>query len=182
MVGPVRGCFSHLHPAHDGSVSGLSSNHMMPPADFANGAPTLSDLVRESEPEDMPSNPKAKEANAEHVTPLTAAFPTPVLGADGIPIPDLWFFPGDRESLWTYSRAPPPSTMATEFQDSPTLPMRAHPREIMARYTTRGGWRTLPRGHYAGSRFGAVGERLVPLTLGDITKETNEDVETHDSP
>lgn len=205
MVGPAHGCFGQLRPDSRASVSSASSNDTLTAAHTVNGVPTLADLVRESEPEDMLLNPKANEANAEYITPSAATYlnATQVPTPSGAPIHGLWFFPGDRDFLWTYSRAPAPPSLPTEFQEAParlhsnslsgnntpTTPMTPNPREIMATYTSSGGWRTMPRGHYSGSRFGAVGERLVPLTMDDVAEEeagtavvsANDDTETHAS-
>lgn len=179
MVGPSHECFRNLRSDSSFSSSSVSSNETITGPNATHESTNLADLVRESDP--MLPSPKAGEKDAGYISPSAATYLNPTaVPTPGSAFNDLWYFPGDRDFLWTYSRSLPTEA---EFQahydnDATIFPHR----EIMATYTSTGGWRTMPRGSYAGSRFGAIGERLVPRTMQEVGEvgrpSTHEDIET----
>lgn len=166
MSGPTSGCFDYLRSESSTSSSSGSSTEIVTPANSTYIPTTLADLVRESESDTEVKNWKANESNAEHITPTPSSYLIPTaIQSPGSTHCDLLYLPGDCAFQWTYARSlsnQGSQQAFAELDSSAGLPGR---REVMAIYTGAGGWRTKPRGSYAVSKFGAVGERLVPQTV-----------------
>lgn len=178
MVGPSSSHFRNMRSKRRTSSSSASSSETVTPATSTSGRTRLADLVRGSEP--IMPNPKTNDMTAEYFTsPSSTSTTTTYLNHTAIRTPgsstdsDLgWSFPGDRDCQWTYARSSPPDRAERhahidDNSSNLTAGYSRH-REIMATYTSGSGWQTMSRGSYAGTKFGAVGEMLVPLTMHEV--------------
>lgn len=178
---PPSNHFRNMRSKRRTSSSSASSSETVTPARSASGRTRLADLVRGSEP--IMPNPKTNGINAEYFTsPSSTTTATNYLNHTAIHTPgsstdsDLGYsFPGDRACQWTCASGSPP----TQARHAPHIhnnnintlpPVYSGHREIMATYTSGSGWRTMSRGSFAGTEFGAVGEMLVPLTVQEVGK------------
>ncbi|KAK5061307.1 hypothetical protein LTR84_007849 [Exophiala bonariae] len=165
MGGPRRDCSHASGSDSDISSSGGPSTVTVVPANHNYAITTLEDLVRESESERdiMINNLNANDINAQYNRPSKPGdlIPTAIYSPGGTLL-GLVYYPTYRDFRSEYERQGQPQQKNQQARGNrKSSHVRTGPL-VMATYTGAFGWRANPRRSYAATKFGAVGEWLLP--------------------